>query len=210
MNSEFISPNGDGRLDELELEAKLSKAAQWSFVIESDGDAGEMFGLLSVGSPVFSMEGEGSEMSLTWDGTDTNGLLVADGTYTWRITASDTVGMSMEPVEGTIGVDRVAIVFSDIRALGNPFRHRHPAPFAIRTSLSEAGTVKVRIVKRRRLVRRLGPVATDAAGPVYLRWDGRNRNGKKVRPGRYRVVLRGLDLAGNLTVNRALRIRVKR
>jgi hypothetical protein len=76
-----------------------------------------------------------------------------------------------------------------------------------------AATRRNKLLSRRRCTRyvrvRGSFKHTDGAGPVSLRFTGRV-GGKRLRPGRYRLVARATDLAGNKSAAKTKRFRIKR
>jgi Tol biopolymer transport system component len=102
--------------------------------------------------------------------------------------------------------DRTAPVLSSVK-LRTKGRKR-----IVKLSASEAATLKV-VVKRRKAgttrYRRIGAFSRPlAAGANRLVWDGRLK-GKRLRPGRYRLVLKATDAAGNRSAPARLAFRVR-
>lgn len=76
-----------------------------------------------------------------------------------------------------------------------------PGPVSLRMKASESAATTFVIRQHGETVRRLGPTQTPA-GPVVAEWNGRDAEGNKVEDGRYKLVMRATDLAGNSTVLR--------
>jgi Tol biopolymer transport system component len=82
----------------------------------------------------------------------------------------------------------------------------------VKLTASEAATLKV-VVKRRKAgtkrYRRIGAFSRPlAAGANRVVWDGK-LGGKRLRPGRYRLVLKAVDAAGNRSAPARLAFRVR-
>jgi hypothetical protein len=74
------------------------------------------------------------------------------------------------------------------------------APLGLRMRVSEAAATSFVIRRHGETVRAFGPVA-NAAGLVVQDWNGR-ADGARVEDGRYKLVTRATDLAGNTSVVR--------
>jgi flagellar hook assembly protein FlgD/outer membrane protein OmpA-like peptidoglycan-associated protein len=82
LSSDVISPNGDGRLDQLEISQVTSSEVEWTATIRNE--AGREVGR-------WEWVGTAPEQ-LRFAGLDTSRRRVADGEYTYEITATDTAG----------------------------------------------------------------------------------------------------------------------
>ncbi|MGH2694205.1 MAG: Ig-like domain-containing protein [Actinomycetota bacterium] len=205
-----FSPNGDGQMDSFDVNAVFSEETKWTLSIAGGSEETQLLGT-SQDSDVFGAAGAGQTMSVQWNGTAGDGIVVQDGTYLWTLTARDAAGNEMAPRTGTIVVDRTAPVFLRSKVRPNPFdpsTQNHPA--RIRFSVNEASTVTVKIRCNGKTVKRFGPVALESSGSLRFVWNGRNERNRLVHEGRYRVVIKAVDLAANRTVNRALRIQIVR
>jgi len=77
-NLESFSPNGDGYQDEITITATLATPGTWTLTIVNRQS-----------SIVNSWTGEGTYISVTWDGRDEQGNIVPDGLYVATITTED-------------------------------------------------------------------------------------------------------------------------
>jgi hypothetical protein len=125
----------------------------------------------------------------------------------------------MVGLEGTVEPDLTAPVLTRLKATPRSIKlklHRRtlkprwPRRLVIRHGLSEAGTIRAKILKRGRVVRNLKMATLNKAGIARSVWNGKGRRYKLVRQGRYKVVLVATDLVANTTVHRGLTIKVKR
>jgi flagellar hook assembly protein FlgD/flagellar motor protein MotB len=78
----IFSPDGDGNKDSIEIGQSGSREESWNAgIYDADGKRVKTFALSDT-EPV----------SLAWDGADDDGLIVADGVYSYRIAATDRAG----------------------------------------------------------------------------------------------------------------------
>jgi hypothetical protein len=96
---------------------------------------------------------------------------------------------------------------TDVTTAPNPLRLNRDNGLRIRGFLSNAAVVQVMITRADKVVRRLFNGQMSAAGWISASWDGKGRRGKKVRPGRYTVVVVAEDGSG-ATVKATLSFRV--
>lgn len=96
-----ISPDGDGSDDIARISFRLSEAAAVDLAVYTAG-----------GAPVRRLlEAEACDAGYRralWDGADSLGVGVPDGTYRYRVTCEDAAGYPSAPAEGDITVDRSA------------------------------------------------------------------------------------------------------
>ena len=96
---------------------------------------------------------------------------------------------------------------TDVTTTPNPLRLHRDNGLMIRGFVSQAAVVQVMITRGDKVVRRLLNGQMSAAGWISASWDGKGRRGRKVRPGRYAVVVVGDDRSG-ATVKATLSFRV--
>ena len=200
VNTETISPNGDGKMDSLTVAATFSDPIDWRLTLFSSDDSEAV--AVFTGSEATSME-------VVWNGTGANGRLVADGDYHWRLTGGGAHSDEVSLLSGDVSVDRTAPVITNLRVTPK-FNPKHRSA-KVSFSVTEPSRVRVKIVRKGSRQSVLG-VTLDlaSAGGVTIKWDGRNRNRKMVKGTRYKVVIRAIDEASNTTINRAESIKVVR
>jgi flagellar hook assembly protein FlgD/outer membrane protein OmpA-like peptidoglycan-associated protein len=84
-----FSPNGDGRRDTLPLGVRTTGTDMWEASIISV--AGANAGTTGA-PPVRAWNWTGAAPEITWDGTDENGNIAANGTYRFVLTSTDEAG----------------------------------------------------------------------------------------------------------------------
>ncbi len=97
----LFSPNGDGRKDTL------------SFLVRTDGDDEWKAALVDEkGQAVMNYKWKGAAPSFVWDGKDTAGNVVSDGSYSFIATATDAAGNSARgELSGFIVDNRIPRVY---------------------------------------------------------------------------------------------------
>jgi len=95
----YISPNNDGIKDSTIISATSTYPTDWSITISNSSNM-VVRTLTTTNS---------STLSQTWDGKDTAGTVVPDGTYSYKIIAT-------EPVSGVQSVPKTGTVISDTTA----------------------------------------------------------------------------------------------
>lgn len=175
-----ISPNGDGRLDALDVEVIFSEPVTWTFDVHYSGPI-----------PVFSASGQGGSAQVHWDGQGAE-----EGTYGWSVTAEDAAGNEAHPFIGAVTIDVTEPSFT----VGAPRRASKKTP--IRVTVEESASVKVTIRRKGRLVKKFGEKQADPGRTVTVVWRPRN-----AKTGRYKIVVTVTDLAANTsTTKRIIRV----
>ncbi|MDD4873645.1 MAG: FlgD immunoglobulin-like domain containing protein [Dehalococcoidales bacterium] len=97
--NELFSPNGDGRDDTCEIAYEMDNNGIVDLKIYNS----ENLEIVSLMDKVTRIPGN---YSIEWDGKDKNGQLVADGSYTYKITSYFEEGMLSNTQTGSITVDQ--------------------------------------------------------------------------------------------------------
>jgi flagellar hook assembly protein FlgD len=185
-----LSPNGDGSGDTVTLTVLASEWVTWRVDI---ADAG--------GNLVWSSDGAGDQLAVTWDGT-AGGARLPDGTYAATVTAADAWGNAPATSTLRLEVDTAAPSLTNVSGLapgGTTFTpNGDGATDSVRVTFgsTEAGTVDatVRAADGSVVAAFGGPMT---AGPGAATWDGRTAGGGFAPDGRYTVMLQPADGAGN-------------
>ena len=194
-STDVISPNGDGRMDEMALDVSFSELTFWSFELSRGDDV------------IVTVEGSGYELYHAWDGTVDGGPL-ADGTYEWAVEGRDAAGNAMQSLQGEIVVDNSTPTIQVMEVQRKVTRRSLKKP-AARLMLAESAHVEVSLRRGDRVIAIL-EVSCAPGKPRAIRWDGRDASGRRVSPGRYRLRLTATDRASNRAVRRAGKILVTR
>ncbi|MBL0385939.1 S8 family serine peptidase [Tumebacillus sp. ITR2] len=134
--------------------------------------------------------------SVTWDGKNDAKVLVAEGEYTFQLTAVDSWGNSATPLTRTISVDRTAPVISGNTVSANPFVPTGTNTVGLTYALSEPAKVTVGIYNSANaLVKTLVTNVQQSAGANSLTWDGKNSSGVLAPDGIYTYKITATDAA---------------
>ncbi|HEY3334334.1 MAG TPA: FlgD immunoglobulin-like domain containing protein [Candidatus Limnocylindrales bacterium] len=182
-----FSPNGDGRQDDWSLSVSLSEPSAWSLKI-LDGS----------GAVLDHATGSGDVASLAWAPDPGS---IDDGTYTWRVEATDSWGNGPLVDEGSVRVDTVAPVLAladadaqatpDFAPNGDGYRET----FSLAGASTESGSLVATVLDDHDTeVDALA--AAVSGGSATLTWDGKGSSGY-VPDGRYTLRVQARDRAGN-------------
>ena len=123
-----------------------------------------------------------------------------NGVYAFKTVATDGNG-NVEDMPSVADArtrfDNLAPVINALRVVPSPFDIRPDRKAAIRTRVAETATRSLVIKHDGIVVKRFLPRQLPAGLQTQV-WYGRNDAGVKVHNGRYAVVLRAVDLAGNV------------
>ncbi len=187
-----VSPNGDGRNDQLMLNARLSEPATWQIRF-----------LDASGSTLASQSGAGDTLVATWDGRANGGYPVPDGSYTYEIQAADSWGNGPGITRGQVIVDTVAPQLGSLTAFSGPVTFSPNGDgvgdkLSLRYTTSEAGSIDATVANEYGAVVSAFSATASSAGAGTATWAGDANGGGTVPDGRYNVTLTPRDLAGNV------------
>ena len=184
-----LSPNGDGRFDEVALSGIFSEAnVAWTVAVR---DAG--------GSILDTTSGTGQTFNVAWDGL-LDGVAVPDGTYTWTVSGIDAWQNGLATGTGTVVVDTTAPVATGISPaiLGVFSPNGDGVADTIATTLTvpEAGAIAGWVSDADGATVRSW-AASAVTGANATTWDGRGQDGSIVPDGDYTIHLAARDRTGN-------------
>jgi flagellar hook assembly protein FlgD len=190
ISGTLLSPNGDGHLDTVRAAIAGTGATGWSFaVVPTSGPL--------AGRAIAARSGNGPSAGVTWNGTASDGRIVADGTYRIQLALLDAAGNHAVRT-WTVRVDRTAPrVTVSAPAWFSPNGDGAADGATLAWTSTEPITGVLRIYHGSTVVRSW-PVANATRGSVA--WNGRNAAGSAVGDGTYSARLTGRDAAGNVSV----------
>ncbi len=180
-----LSPNGDGRFEQVVVTGSSSAdAVGWSVVATSAPG----------GVVVRTLAGTGSAPRATWDGRSDDGSIVADGSYNLTLRVSDAAGNPatrtwtavLDATPPVVGLEAIPATFS-------PDGDGTADSARIAWSSSEAGTGRLRLLRGTTLIRSW--TLRGIAGAIT--WEGRDAAGRAVPDGRYTLGIERTDATGN-------------
>jgi flagellar hook assembly protein FlgD len=194
-----FSPNGDGAGDRLRVRRSLNEKATIRVVVRDRKDEVVR---------VFSRPARRGTGTVTWDGRDSTGRIVRDGTYSMSLTPTDKAGN--KGATRTIG----AAVLTTVKST----RQRRKALYAAdRDRYARSSRVAFTLVRRARV----SWVIRDSEGRIVethlerkalgkgrhaWSWDGRGRKGRYVKSGTYRMVITARTSAGTVRITRPIHV----
>lgn len=172
-DQDLFSPNGDGQLDQMTAVYSLSEQAE--VTAEVRNAAGQRIRTLTTDQPQ-----PAGQHAIAWDGRDTGGNLVPDGTYRLHIVAAGTAREGEHSVPVTIDTTPPPLNVANLRS---EMTVREPA-------LPLEGTTEP------------GALVwlNDEPQPIQVDANGVFRVVRELEEGENRIRLRAVDDAGNETV----------
>ena len=188
-DSLVLSPDGDGRRDEMHVQQSSSREERWEGEI-TDG----------AGTVVRSFFWRGELADFTWDARDENGNVVRDGQYTYRVTGRDLAGNTASAVLEGIEVDgRPTSLTATLATEGfspNDDDVRDTQAIGVQVGVNEGIRVwEVQFVHARQGSQRA--MGGTGAVPERLVWDGLDNQGTPAPEGAYVAEVHVDYLKGN-------------
>ncbi len=194
ISSGLVSPNGDGRLETTTARLTASGLTAWGYRVQRVNGA-------TLGAAVRTGSQAGRTPSLTWNGRDQGGAVVADGRYRLTLWTADASNNRAERAF-TVTVDRTAagVTTAASRGYFSPDGDGHQDTLPLSWKASEALTGVVRLRNSAGTSVRSWSFSKRTSWKTA--WSGRTRAGVFVPAGRYTFQVKGRDRAGNLTLVR--------
>jgi hypothetical protein len=184
-----LSPNGDGVAEQQSLAYK---------VVRPSTVTATLIGPDKVAHYSESGPRDPGTYPIPWTGRTTTGALEPQGRWQWVVQAVDDLGATSSINRGFRLNNTLGFLKPDRRALAVP----RTKPRAIATAtLAEAATILAWVETATGAA--VDNVATGrvGAGPLVLRWDGRNRAERAVYAGRYVLRLRANNAFGRVELS---------
>lgn len=136
--------------------------------------------------------------TVTWDGTNSSGKIVADGTYIYKINAVDLVGFAAVPVTGSFTVKHSYPSITSVSDGPDPFAPDGSTYCTIKYTLSRDANVTIKVYDTNgSLVRTLVDEAVSA-GTRTAKWYGSNDSGNLLDSGVYTYKIDAVDSLGRV------------
>jgi flagellar hook assembly protein FlgD len=133
---------------------------------------------------------------VTWNGKDEGGLLVADGTYTYKINAVDDATNQATERTGTIRTDKTAPTITSVATSSNPFLATGTSNLTVTFTLSEESELFAAVYNSSsKVVRKIYKTELKNQGEQTLIWNGRDDNNILLPAGIYSIRIIATDLA---------------
>ena len=140
--------------------------------------------------------------SATWDGSNSSDVVMPDGTYTYKITAIDMVGLSAQPVSGTITIKRGSPIISQVSDSPDPLKLTSSASNTIKYTLAQTLKISLKIFDSNNNLVKILVNGTVTAGNKSAVWNGTDSNGKLSVDGIYTYKISALN-AKNKVIDEA-------
>jgi outer membrane protein OmpA-like peptidoglycan-associated protein/flagellar hook assembly protein FlgD len=174
-----FSPNGDGRRDSLPLGVLTTGTDMWEASITSTSTSG------AAAAPVRTWNWTGAAPEITWDGTDENGNIAANGTYRFVLASTDEAGNATRREVQTINLDaRTPRVFFTENSTAIAPKPGSPAQITFAPSLSFSDGIESWELTLK-----------DMVGNTVQSFNNRSEN--RAAPGAS-IVWNGLDSSGTV------------
>jgi flagellar hook assembly protein FlgD len=142
---------------------------------------------------------------LSWDGKDSNGVLLGDAAYTVQVTAASTlIPTFYSALSGTFTIEATPPTITAFTLTPNPYK-LGTGSMTIRFTLSEKAAVYINVYAGSPAgispdsvpVRKLLTGQEKPAGVNSILWDGKNDDSGIVPDGTYTIKILAVDLGGN-------------
>ena len=137
--------------------------------------------------------------STTWDGRDSSGNVVQDGTYTYIINATDQATLSADPASGPIIVNNSPAITAASDS-PDPFSPTGSNVCTIKYTLPKTMNLTLKIYNNSNNIVKTLVDGTANSGINTATWNGKNESGTIVSSGVYIYKINGVDSAG-MTAN---------
>ena len=189
----ILSPNGDGRLETVTVNATTAGGAtHWRLAATPAGGS-------ATTAPVRTVVGAGATPRAAWDGRSDGGALVPDGRYRLTLAVLDDAGNdATRSWNVVVDTSPPPVTVTAASSAISPDRDGADDTGLITWTAGETAAATLQVLRGSTVVRTLA--ATRAATTGTVRWDGRDAHGRVVPDGAYLVRLVAIDGAANRAV----------
>lgn len=200
----LVSPNGDGEAESVQLSYELARPSKLSVTLTGPD-----------GGVRLSETGEkpAGIYSTVWNGRRSDGVAELEGRWSWNVIATDDLGRASSDarvfrLDNTLGRLRVKPASFTVRPgkVGEA-KAKKPKELSIKVGIGRKARVSVRVYGPGGAVVRTLSAGVARAGVLKASWDGRDRAGKLVRSGRYRVRVAAVSGLGKVELSRSFSVR---
>ena len=182
-----FSPNGDGSKDTTVIKATFNKNVNWNLQVRT-----------ASGKILRTWTGTGSSLSIIWDGKNSTGYKVADGTYSVRLSGYDTSGVPFTTKYGSVTVDTRRPAVTSVSVYPASFNPRTGQSTRINYTLSESCYITIKIYNSTGALKRtLLYNVLQTSGLHSVLWNGKDSSGVTVPAGTYTIKIYVIDKSGN-------------
>jgi len=182
-----FSPNGDGVKDTTAIKATFNVVVNWNLQVRT-----------STSVVLRTWIGTSNSLSVVWDGKNSAGVRVADGTYNLRLSGADLFGVPFTTKSIKVTVDTKPPTVTSVSVYPTSFNPRIGQTTKISYTLSESSYITVRIYNSAgTLVRTLLNNALQSSGYHSTVWNGKYSSGTTVPTGKYTIKIWAVDKAGS-------------
>jgi flagellar hook assembly protein FlgD len=182
-----FSPNSDGAKDTTTLAASFNVLVNWNIQAKN-----------KYGTVIRTWKGTGLNLALVWDGKNSTGYRVADGTYNLTLSGKDQVGNNLVSKTIQVTVDTKPPSVTNAYVCPTTFSPRYAQTTKIFYTLSESSYVTIKIYNSTgSLIRTIISSNLQSSGAHAFTWNGKTSSGTTVKTGTYTFKLYVSDKAGN-------------
>jgi len=182
-----FSPNGDGSKDNTTIKAAFNVAVNWNLQIRN-----------SSGTTLRTWTGTGTSLSVLWNGLNSTGFRVPDGTYTVRLSGTDLLGVTFTTKSATVTVDTKPPAVTGISVSPTSFNPQLGQTTRMNYTLSENCYVTTTVYNSTGALKRtLSNGVLQTGGLNSIIWNGKDSLNSIVPLGTYTIKIYVVDKAGN-------------
>jgi flagellar hook assembly protein FlgD len=182
-----FSPNGDALKDNTTIKVAFDAVTKWNLQIRN-----------SSGTTLRTWTGTGSSLSIVWDGKNSTGFKVPDGTYKVRLSGKDLLGIAFTTKWATVTVDTKRPTVTGVSVYPTSFKPTNAQTTRINYTLSDGCYVTIKIYNSTGTLKKtLLNNVLQASRLHSVVWNGKDNSNLTVPSGTYTIKIYVIDKAGN-------------